>query len=118
MKKTFIALFLLAGILVSCKEEKDKDILPRDKMQRIIADLQIAEVYSTIIDDTASHYITNRNLDSLRRYYNDIFTHHGVTPEAVAKSLEWYKRNPDQLDSVYAKAVPELTKLEAKYPQK
>lgn len=117
MRKYMFILFL-SGILLSCNDTSEKDIIPPAKMGRILSDVQIAEVYSTIIDDTASHYVTNRNVDSLKRYYNDIFTHHNVTPEAFAKSIDWYKRNPDKLDSVYVKIIPQLTKLEAKYPVK
>ena len=84
MRKYIFVLFL-SGILLSCNNDAiDNDIIPPAKMGRILTDVQIAEVYSTIIDDTASHYVTNRNLDSLKRYYNDIFTHHNITPEAFA----------------------------------
>ena len=114
MKKLLcVASFLF--IATACNQVDKSDVLPPEKMEGVLLDMQIAEVYSTIVDDS-EHYVTNNNMDSLARYYNDIYRHHNVTPEVFAKSIAWYKRNPDKLDSVYNNIIPKLTKLETRYP--
>lgn len=89
--------------------------LPREKMQKILYDIHIAETYSVIIMQDSVSRTSEKNLDSLAHFYNTIFKHYGITAEQFGKSLDWYKQNPSELDSIYVAMIPEMSKLEGKY---
>lgn len=99
----------------SCKDDGQPPITPA-KMKLVLSDLQLAEVYSAMVDDS-NHIYRSKNVDSLSRYYKEILAHHKITKAQFAESIEWYKRNPDKLDSVYAAILPQLSKLEGDNPQ-
>lgn len=111
--KYFIVLFCCFSLL-ACHNTSDDHIAP-DKMALILTDLQIAEAYSTMVGrDTIEHRTVEKNMDSLAHYYKEILAHHHITMDELNKSLEWYRMNPTQLDTVYNKMIPELTALQGK----
>ena len=69
-------------------------------MEQIIFDISIAETYSTQAKDN-THIGGLKDMDSLGRFYKDVFAHHNITAEEFGESLKWYKAHPDQLDSIY-----------------
>ncbi len=93
------------------------DVIPADSMQIILSDLHIAEVYSTMVNDSL-HQVRDKNKDSLAVYYKSILEHHKVTPEQLTESIKWYKMNPEELDSVYADMITHFSKLESEHPVK
>lgn len=112
MKQLFVLVCCCS--LLSCNFFKPKeDHLSPDKMAKVLTDLQVAEMYSTMVGrDTAAHKGQEKNLDSLAHYYKEILAHHQVSLDELNKSLEWYRQNPDQLDSVYTAMIPQLTALQ------
>ncbi|MBS1771662.1 MAG: DUF4296 domain-containing protein [Bacteroidetes bacterium] len=113
----FVLSLLFSLFVISCGNEKKADVLPADKMQQMLTDIHMAEAYSTMVNDS-THTMRNKNLDSLAVYYKQIFKHYNITPEEFAKSVDWYKKNPEMLDSIYAKIIPELSKQEGIYSAK
>lgn len=107
MKLNSILILLCSVVMFSCKP-KEEGHLSQDKMERVITDLQIAEVNSMIMSDS-THQARNKNYDSLAVYYKDVLHHHNLTLEEFSKSLEWYKNNPDELDTVYAHVITDLS---------
>jgi hypothetical protein len=92
-------------------------VIPADNMQKILADLHIAEVYSTMVNDSL-HQIRDKNKDSLAVYYKSVLTHYNITKEQLVQSIKWYKMHPAELDSVYAGMITDFSKLESEYPVK
>jgi len=78
-------------------------------MQQILLDINIAEVYSTMVHDSL-HTAGAKNEDSLAMYYNDIFAHHKVSRQEFEKSLAWYKAHPDDMDSMVNQMLPTVEK--------
>ncbi len=107
---------LLAVLLAhfSCRQ-KDEFHLPADKMQQVLFDVHLAEVYSIVVNQDSLHRGTDRNQDSLAAYYLSVFKHHKITPKQFEQSIDWYKHHPEDLDSIYTKMIPDMSKLDASY---
>jgi uncharacterized protein YcaQ len=102
---------VLCSSLISCKDfSKKEDILPKETMEKILLDINLAESYSTMVRDSA-HKLGNKHPDSLATYYRDIFAHHKVTREQFEKSLAWYKKNPDDMDTLINEIIPVVTQM-------
>ncbi|MBS1585380.1 MAG: DUF4296 domain-containing protein [Bacteroidetes bacterium] len=87
------------------------DGIPPDKMQRILYDMNAAEVYSTLVQkEQAISLNRGKNSDSLAHYYNEILAHYNVTQAQFDKSMLWYKSHPARLDSIYNKMIVDLAK--------
>jgi hypothetical protein len=115
MKLPFIFLALSLTVFGSCSHREQQHLSP-EKMEQIMLDINLAEAYSTIVKPDTVKPRQERNLDSLAVFYQSVLKHHGITKEDFEQSLEWYKHNPEQLDSVYADMIPQMSKLEAVYP--
>lgn len=95
----------------ACKQGVGAPPIHRDKMVQIMTDIHLAEVYSTMVNDSAGG-ITNKNMDSLAVYYSKIFKSHEVTEEDFKESMDWYTRNVTELDTVYINMLSELSTKE------
>jgi hypothetical protein len=110
----YISSLLLAVLLfASCNEgnnsKETAGNIPAAKMEKILYDMQLADVYSQSVRDDSSHNYGQKNKDSLARYYNEIFAHHGVTVEQFQKTMEWYKEHPPELDTVYNNVLTRMS---------
>ena len=105
------AVFVFAA-LASCEDGK-KDILPKEKMQAVLLDINVAEVYSTMSEDS-THPRGEKNPDSLALYYKTIFSHHGITRQEFDKSMAWYKTHPDEMDTIVNRMMGVVERWNAK----
>lgn len=82
-------------------------------MQEILLDIQLAEAYNSMLkpDSNAAPNKPIKNIDSLAQYYNIILSRHKVTYSQFKESMDWYRQNPDKLDSIYAHIQPNLAKM-------
>ena len=107
-----VTLFIvLTGGAFSCKQADDQH-LPPAKMEQIMFDIGIAESYSTKSKDN-TNFGGIKNIDSLAVYYTDILAHHKVTPAEFRQSLNWYKKHPDDMDSLYTHLTIKADQLNA-----
>jgi len=83
-------------------------------MQSVLEDIHLAEAYSVLVspDSVATN---EKNYDSLALYCRLIFKHYNITSAEFEQSLDWYKRNPEELDSIYANMIDQIQELETKY---
>jgi hypothetical protein len=81
-------------------------------MTSILTDMHLAEAYSTMAGRDSTHKGQVKNIDSLEHYYKDILAHYHLTQEAFDKSMNWYRSNPGQLDSVYSGMVNRINELQ------
>lgn len=112
--KRFVTLFAVLILFAAC-DQKEQPPVNADKMQKILTDLHVAEAYSAMVSDTL-HIARNKNYDSLAVYYKDILSHHKVTEDEFIKGIDWYKRRPDLLDSVYVNVLNNLTEIDGLTP--
>src|SRR5437899_1395819 len=103
MRSTLLLIFV--SLLFSCKNIAPSNHLSPDLMKKILKDINIAESYSLVVKDSL-HKGGSKNIDSLAVYYKDIFAHYKITAAQFTESLNWYKENPDDLDSVYSDLMP------------
>jgi hypothetical protein len=85
--------------------------IPRETMQRLLLDINIAEVYSGMTKDTL-HKPGTKNADSLTAFYTDVFAHHHVTRDEFEKAMAWYKAHPDEMDSLVNAIMPEVERMQ------
>lgn len=109
-RTVFITLLFIVGFSISCTQEEEKPI-PRDKMTEVMTDIYLAEVYSSIVNDSTGLSV-NKNEDSLALYYKSVLNHHNVSLEEFSNSLRWYSDHPTELDSVYINLLNELSTME------
>jgi hypothetical protein len=103
-KVRFVGTLLLAtALLAACGGNKKKQThLPDDKMQALLTDIYLAEAYTSSLPvDTTVKPRPGKNLDSLAVFYKTILDKHGVTYTEFSQSMDWYRSNPGQLDSIY-----------------
>ena len=102
-------LFVAASLLVlSCNDlvKNDEPPVAPGKMQKILLDLHLAEVYSM-------HQSRDKRPDSRAVFYSDVFAHHGINKNDFQKGIEWYKAHPEAMDSLYNGIITEIGKLES-----
>lgn len=99
-------------LFTSCKDRASADDthLPQDKMEAVLTDLHLAEVYSSMVSDSL-HEPRSKNMDSLALYYKYVFAHHNITVEEFEQSFEWYRTHPGTLDSSYKHMIVTTGKL-------
>lgn len=117
MHKSYLFLLLLV-MLASCnsldrKRQKEEPPIPISKMEDIVMDLHLAEVYSSITRDS-NHMVTIKNIDSLALYHRDVIAHHNLTLDQFNDITEWFKYHPVELDTVYSRIVPRMVEMEAR----
>ncbi|MEZ5016779.1 MAG: DUF4296 domain-containing protein [Flavipsychrobacter sp.] len=106
--KQFLFYFLCLVVLVACEPKEQPAPVSKEQMQQILTDINYAEVYSTMVNDSLQQ-IMNKNKDSLAVYYNTILTHHGITMDELIESFSWYQKHPDVLEAVYQDMIPDIT---------
>jgi len=112
MKCAGVLLVAATLIFASCKDGKD-GVLSKEKMQAVLTDINIAEIYATMSEDS-THPRGEKNPDSLGLYYKIIFDHHGIKKEDFDKSLAWYKAHPDDMDTVVNRMMGVVEKWNTK----
>ena len=106
-----VTFLIVLCIAISCNSTKQADVIPVETMQKILIDLHYAEIYSAMLYDS-SHQIRNKNMDSLAVFYKSIQEHYSISDEQLITSIDWYKHNPEQLDTTYAKMITTVSEVE------
>ncbi len=115
--KKYVLLLLLLVAIAACTSQSD-DHIPPKQMKKILLDINMAESYSSISKKDTVHKIAIKNLDSLAYYYKEVLDHYNISQKEFATSMQWYKTHPEELDSVYAAIIPELSKDQAQVQTK
>jgi len=115
LKSPLIFFIVLLMMVSSCSslssEDTDipSDLISRDKMVIILADMQISEAF---LDDLRKTGI--RTNDSSLLYFQKVFKKNQVSPLEFENSLLYYKKNLEQMDMIYTDVVTRLNELKAK----
>ena len=117
-RKTIPFLLLVILAFAACKSKVSTYHLPPAKMGKLMMDIHTAEIYSSIVTKDSLHRRDEKNMDSVAFYYKEIFAHYRITKEQFDESMDWYRHHPEDLDSLYTKMLPELSKLEGVFKAK
>jgi len=101
---------------VSCQHPGEKikksEIIPKESFVPILVEIHLADALlqmSLVRQDYPGR-------DSISNY-QDILKNHGYTKEMFDKTIEFYERDPDELNDLYEKVVSELTQLQGEIHQ-
>ena len=103
-----LKLFIIGLLLLSsCKlNETPKDIIERQKMVRIMADLHVMDGYMASLVYTDTMRVSGKN------FYATVYNSHNTTKAIYEKSLKYYSMDPILLDSMYSSVEKLLTEKE------
>ena len=113
----FYCLLLIAYCLLcfSCGENNKQviipaDVLPKEKMAVVIADIHIAEAelylnsHQTLQNDSTPHQPAD---------FQKIFAKNSITKGQYDRSIAFYIDHPEQLNEVYEIVLNELSRMQA-----
>jgi hypothetical protein len=82
---------MMIVFLSACKPEIPQDVLPPDKMQKVMWDI-------TMADEMSLHYMLTDSsfarVAKQARYYQSIFRIHNTTEEVFKRSAKFYMEHP------------------------
>ena len=98
-------------LLTSCRQETTalpKDLISREKMIQVLADVHITE---------AAIYYKNGHGDKVDNkapeYYQYIFSKQGITEKQFRESFDYYLHQEAQLDKIYEDVITEISRRQA-----
>ena len=83
---------LLVALLVSCKVEIPKEVLPPEKMEQVLYDYHLAQAMITTV---ASLEYKEKLM------YRSVYGKHNISKELFDSSLVWYNRYPKHMKQIY-----------------
>lgn len=102
-----ISVFTLLLLLLSCsskEQETDEFHLDEHKMVSVLIDFQLAETIITTYPG-ANDTLTNQALAS----YEMVFEKHKITKAQFEESMDYYSKNPAELNLIFSRVVDSLS---------
>jgi hypothetical protein len=112
MRVYFQVVFLFLSLMFTSCKQKDKPPIDDAKMEKLLVDIGLAEAYATLVNDSL-HKQRDKNMDSLAVYYQAVLKHHSISLQQFQQALDWYKKHPRELDSLYNRVLPVYSSFEA-----
>jgi hypothetical protein len=106
-----IASFCLLSLGCARNDTKEKAPISSDVMEQILFDLQVADVYSTMVQPDSLPPVNVKNKDSLAQYYSDILAHYKLTEEELRAAMRWYEEHPAELEAIFGRLQSRFTEL-------
>lgn len=97
--------------------QQSKPPVAPELMEQILFDLQVADVYSTMLQPDSLPQVNVKNKDSLAVYYRDILSHYNMTEEELATAMQWYSEHPAELETIYGNLQARFTELGSQYKE-
>jgi hypothetical protein len=110
--RVFIVAISFTCCLSACKQGQETPPIPEEKMKKVLVDIHLAETYSQGLGDSVANKF-EKNSDSLTGFYTSILKHYDLSFKDFNKALDWYKKRPVKLDSLYGKVLTQLIELKA-----
>ena len=95
---------LLAAVMLAACSKVPDEILSEKEMQRVLADMLIAEAMINMDNDTY------RSDTARLALYEGVFRKHGITQALYDSSLMWYGRNLDIYMKVYDRVLDDINR--------
>ena len=103
-----IIFLLILGCNYSEKEKPPVNIIPEKQFIPILVDIHFADATLSVL-----HFDKKNDRYKPENYYNIVLKKHGVDRKKFDKSIEYYSKNPEELDIIYDKVLNEFSKLKA-----
>lgn len=100
----FISIVLL-GLMMSC-ENRPKNVLSPDKMEKLLVDIHILE------GSLNSMGYAKLDDEERKAYFESIFQDYGISVSDFDSCLVWYSKNPKKFERLYIKVNNQLSKIE------
>jgi Domain of unknown function (DUF4296) len=113
LRFVLIAFLMVLGSS-SCKEAQP---LPLNVMSKILLKMHLAESYAQALPKRENSTVY-KDPDSLLKHHAVILDEHRISKEEFEKSLNYYKKHPDLLDSIYQLILADVAILQAKNSKK
>ncbi|MFD1142655.1 DUF4296 domain-containing protein [Larkinella insperata] len=100
-------LFVLITLLTACQNqpvEAPKNLIPEDKMARILTEIHLAEARVTKLNRLSQ----DSNTLIYKRLEKQIFQKFQVDTAAYSRSYSYYASNPEQFATIYKQVTEEL----------
>lgn len=107
--KTTIIFSFCVGLLMAACSDRPSNVLPEDKMVDLLADMEIAEAYTT----SGQYYSSTDKLDLGK----SVLKAHGVSEESLDTTLAWYGRNMDDYSELFEKVDKEIMRRQKIYTE-
>ncbi len=113
--KTALIIGLLSLFFTHCSffqgddDDAPTQLISKDKMIIILADIQITEAYLMDLKKSG-HKVKDTSL----LYYKRVFKKNDVTKTTFEESLLYYKQDLKELENMYIKVITRLNELNAK----
>lgn len=91
--------------------------IPLKKMSEILLKMHIAEGYAQVMPK-GENSTAFKNLDSLLMYDSMILKEYKISKQQFQASIQYYKKKPELLDSIYQIMLSEVAVLQAKNNKK
>jgi hypothetical protein len=111
MKRPTTFILAIGFVFLAACAQKEPQHLPRQQMEALLLDVFLAENASVLQQGTNHNYLGSKNTDTLAHYYREIFAKHQITEETFNTSLDWYKHNQIELDTVLAHVMTRADKM-------
>ncbi len=82
-------------------------------MKQVLTDMHLAEVYCQGLGDSARNRF-DKNYDSLTGFYISILKHYDLSFAQFNEALDWYKKRPVLMDSLYARVLSQLMEVKSR----
>ena len=108
----FIYILFIALFATACSDDVKvpKDILPKDKMVAVMADMHIAEAAV----NSRSYILGNQEyLYYIGDVYKHVYKSHKITKAQFDKSYAYYSSHPELFNAVYQDVISELSNKQA-----
>jgi len=106
--KKFFAFILIGTLLYACKPGIPKNVIPPEKMEKILFDIHVAEGYATGIT----------NQDSSKKIaaalYKGIYKKFEIDSVGYNRSMDYYYKHPDIMKLMYENISNSLKKAKEK----
>lgn len=101
-------LFFILGCNYSEKKKPPENIIPEKQLIPILVDIHFADATLSVL-----HFDKKNARYKPENYYNIVLKKHGIDRKKFDESIEYYSKNPEELDIIYDKVLNEFSKLKA-----
>lgn len=111
IKAISVSLCLCGFLFSSCSRKEEKipdDILKKEIMVPLLADIHIAEAAAVI---NSSAYESSKK--DIKSAYHSVFSKYSITENDFRRSMDYYTMHPELLDKIYEEVITELSKKQA-----
>lgn len=110
-KITLFLFLFIAGVFAGCKNSNPQPgkalRLSETQMTQLIRDVQIAESAIYHKQNLGTHPDTLK-----KNYYDQVFKHHGLSPEIFKENMAYYSQYPELLERIYDSVIAQMKAMQ------